>query len=174
MGTQINIKMIAFDVDGTLTNGKLYENENGELYKQFHVHDGLMLSLAHSIGIKTGLITGRNSPIVKARGKELGMDFVLLGVKNKVKAMEELKSKYNLSWEEIAYMGDDLNDLNLLEKVAFSGCPKNAREENKKICDFISEYEGGNGAAREFIEKILKAQNLWETALNKFKEITEE
>ena len=65
MGTHINIKMIAFDVDGTLTNGKLYENENGELYKQFHVHDGLMLSLAHSIGIKTGLITGRNSPIVK-------------------------------------------------------------------------------------------------------------
>ena len=79
-----------------------------------------------------------------------------------------------MSWEEIAYMGDDLNDLNLLEKVAFSGCPKNAREENKKICDFISEYEGGNGAAREFIEKILKVQNLWETALNKFKEITEE
>lgn len=169
----MNIKLIAFDVDGTLTDGSLYENEKGEVYKKFHVHDGLILSLVNSMGVKTGLITGRNSPIVEARGKELHMNFVLLGVKNKVKAMEMLLEKYKLKWEEVAYMGDDLNDLPLLKKVGYSGCPKNSCIENKEICDFISSCDGGNGAAREFVEKILKKQNLWKNALNKFQEILE-
>lgn len=160
-----NIKLIAFDVDGTLTDGMLYENEKGEVYKKFHVHDGLIISLVHDMDIKTGLITGRNSPIVKARGKELHMDFILSGVKNKVKSMEMLLEKYELEWEEVAYMGDDLNDLPLLKKVGYSGCPKNACKENKEICDFISANDGGKGAAREFVEKILKMQNQWEQAL---------
>ena len=141
------IKLIAFDVDGTLTNGQLVMGPHGEAYKFFNVHDGLALSLGHRMGYKIGFITGRTSAIVEARAKELHCDFVLMGIKNKTEAMHDLLKKFHLDWDLAAYMGDDLNDLPLFSKV------------------------GGEGAAREFIEEILKSQGRWDEAVYSFREI---
>lgn len=168
------VKLIAFDVDGTLTNGLLVMGPAGEAYKLFNVHDGLAISLAHRLGYKVGFITGRTSAIVEARARELGCDFVLMGIKNKVEAMDGLLKKYEMKWEEAAYMGDDLNDLPLLTRVGASGCPLDSCDENQSACDFISHKRGGDGAAREFIEKILKSQDRWEEAVYSFCEIDQE
>lgn len=163
------IKLFAFDVDGTLTPGYLVMGEAGEISKIFHARDGLAIALAHRMGYITGFITGRKSPIVENRGKELAVDFVLMGVSDKVKAMEGLLGKYGLSWEEAAYMGDDLNDLPLMEKAGLSACPEDGVKEVKRVADFISPFRGGNGAARAFIEKVMKAQNRWKEAVDSYR-----
>ena len=163
------IKLFAFDVDGTLTPGYLVMGENGETSKIFHARDGLAIALAHRMGYITGFITGRKSPIVENRGKELAVDFVLMGVADKVKAMESLLKTCGLSWEEVAYMGDDLNDLPLMEKAGFSACPKDGVKEVQKAADFISSCPGGNGAAREFIEKVMKTQGRWKEAVDSYR-----
>ena len=162
------IRLIAFDVDGTLTDGTLLMGPEGEAYKLFKAHDGLGLSLAHRMGYITGFITGRKSVLVENRAKELSCDFVLMGVKDKVEALEGLLQEYHLSWDEAAYMGDDLNDLPLFEKVGFSGCPADGMTENKKAASFISTCSGGRGAAREFIETILKAQHRWKEGVSSY------
>lgn len=170
----LKIRLIAFDVDGTLTNGQLVMGPNGEAYKFFNVHDGLALNLAHRMGYKVGFITGRTSAIVEARAKELHCDFVLMGIKNKTEAMHDLLKQFALTWEEAAYMGDDLNDLPLFSRVGLSGCPSNACVENRAMADFISRHKGGEGAAREFIEDILKSQDRWDEAVYSFREIDQE
>lgn len=165
------VKLIAFDVDGTLTNGQLFLGPDGEALKCFNVHDGLAISLAHRMGYKVGFITGRTSAIVERRANELHCDFVLMGIKNKIEAMHHLLEKFDLTWEASAYMGDDLNDLPLFSKVGVSGCPSNACVENRAMADFISRFKGGEGAGREFIEEILKSQGRWEEAVYSFREI---
>ncbi len=168
------VRLIAFDVDGTLTNGMLIMGPDGEAYKLFNAHDGLAISLAHRMGYKVGFITGRTSKIVEVRAKELHCDFVLMGIKNKVEAMDGLLKNYEMKWDEAAYMGDDLNDLPLLTKVGTSGCPFDSCDENKSASDFISHKRGGEGAAREFIEHILKSQDRWDEAVYSFCEIDQE
>lgn len=163
------IKLIAFDVDGTLTPGYLVMGEKGEISKIFHARDGLAIALTHRMGYITGFITGRKSPIVENRGKELAVDFVLMGVADKVKAMEGLLKTCGLSWDEAAYMGDDLNDLPLMEKAGFSACPKDGVKEVQKAADFISSCQGGKGAAREFIEKVMKTQGRWKEAVDSYR-----
>lgn len=162
------IKLIAFDVDGTLTDGTLVMGPEGEAYKLFNAHDGLGLALAHRMGYKTGFITGRRSILVEKRAKELSCDFVLMGISDKVSALAELLDRYGLSWDEAAYMGDDLNDLPLFEKVGYSGCPADGMNENKKEAAFISTCSGGHGAAREFIETIIKSQHRWKEAVSSY------
>lgn len=162
------IKLIAFDVDGTLTDGSLYIGKDGETVKKFHAQDGLGLSLAHKMGYKVGLITGRKSPFAEARGRELHLDFVLTGITDKVKAMEDLLSSYGFSKEEASYMGDDWNDLSLLKVVGLPATPINGREENKRLALFISSKEGGNGAARELIEFILTQEGRMEEAISTY------
>ncbi len=168
------VKLIAFDVDGTLTDGTLVMGSGGEAYKLFNAHDGLAISLAHRMGYAVGFITGRTSPIVEARAKELACDFVLMGIKHKVSAMHSLLKERGLSWDEAAYMGDDLNDLPLFSFVGLSGCPADGCEENQSAADFVSAYNGGRGAARDFIECILKSQGRWEEAVYSFQEIDQE
>ena len=162
------IKLIAFDVDGTLTDGSLMIGPEGEVCKFFHARDGLSFSLAHRMGYAVGFITGRRSAAVEARGKELQMDFVLMGISHKTEAMEKLLGEYGFSREEAAYMGDDLNDLSLMEMVGFSGCPVDGAEEVRRAADFVSRFSGGRGAAREFIEIILKSQNRWKEAVRSY------
>lgn len=162
------IRLIAFDVDGTLTPGTLIFGPEGEAYKSFFAKDGLAISLAHRMGFVTGLITGRTSDIVKKRQEELHMDFAEMGIKDKITAMEKVLSQYGLTWEEAAYMGDDWNDLALFSKVAVTGAPSDAAKEVKNRADFISAYPGGCGAAREFVEWIFKREGCWEKALDTF------
>ncbi len=162
------IRLIAFDVDGSLTDGRIFLSEDGETVKVFSARDGLGLSRAAKMGYLVGVITGRSSPVVAMRAKELGMTFSLLGVSDKVAAMEGLLEKYGLSWEEAAYFGDDWNDLALMQRVGFSGTPADATEENRKEADFVSEKKGGEGAARDFITRIWKRDHRYEEALSYF------
>lgn len=162
------IKLFAFDVDGTLTSGTLIFGADGEVYKEFHVHDGMALGLLHRMGYTTVFLTGRTSKIVHARAKELNVDFLFMGVRNKIRSLEAVLQKQGISWDEVAFMGDDLNDLPLFAKVGVSGCPADACAENKKQADFISQYNGGRGAVREFVETILTGQGKWEKAISSF------
>lgn len=162
------VRLIAFDVDGTLTDGSLILGPEGEAYKTFFARDGLAIALAHRMGYVTGLITGRTSAIVEKRAEELHMDFTLMGVADKIAAMEGILQKYGMSWEEAAYMGDDLNDLPLLKKVGAAGVPNDGAGEAKAAAGFISAYDGGRGAAREFIEMLLKKDGRWEEAVASF------
>lgn len=168
MKNAANIKLIAFDVDGTLTLGTLAIGPEGEVWKLFHAKDGMAISLAHRMGYITGVITGRTSKAVMNRAKELHMDFVVMSAADKVKAMQEKLEEYNLSWENAAYMGDDLNDLPLLLKAGFAGTPADGVPEVKEAADFQSAHSGGQGAAREFIEAIMKEQNRWDEAVASF------
>ena len=168
-----NIKLFVFDVDGTLTPGTLIFGPDGEAYKTFNVHDGMAIGLLHQMGYMTGLLTGRKSDIVRIRAEELKMDFLLTGVKNKLTALDGILQVKGLSRKEVAFMGDDLNDLPLFDKVGISGCPSDGCPENKAAADFVSQYCGGVGAVREFIESILKAAGKWEEAVASFSKETE-
>ena len=153
------IKLIVFDVDGTMTDGKLYYSANGEELKRFSVRDGLGTILLNLAGIITAIITSENSPIVTARAKKLKIEHVILGSRNKTEAIRQLQKELNFSLEEIAFVGDDLNDLDVLQMVGFSACPNNAVNVVKDVVDFVSSYNGGDGAIREIAEEILILQN---------------
>lgn len=163
-----SIRLIAFDVDGTLTDGCIALGPAGECIKLFSARDGLAMSAAHRLGYKIGCITGRKSEIVSLRGKELHLDFVLMDVGDKISAMHDVLKQYGLSWDAAAYMGDDLNDLPLFGHVGFAGCPKNACAECLEQADFVSARDGGHGAAREFLEYILKSQDHWKDVVDSF------
>ncbi len=153
------IKLIVFDVDGTMTDGKLYYSANGEELKRFSVRDGLGTILLNLAGFITAIVTSENSPIVTARAKKLKIEHVILGSRNKTDAIRHLQEELNLSAEEIAFIGDDLNDIEVLKIVGFSACPNNAVSAVKDVVDFISSYNGGDGAIREIAEQILILQN---------------
>lgn len=162
------IKLIIFDVDGVLTDGKLTLSANGELVKNFNVYDGMGISLLHNAGIKTAIITGRKSEIVKLRSEELKITDVYQGDNNKIRAFEELQEKYKLAVDEIAYVGDDLLDLPIMTKVGFACAVHNAVIDVKTRAHYISEADGGNGGVREIAELILKAQDKWDAIISSY------
>jgi YrbI family 3-deoxy-D-manno-octulosonate 8-phosphate phosphatase len=142
-----------------MTDGKLYYSASGEELKRFSVRDGLGTILLILAGLETAIITSENSPIVTARAKKLKIKNVILGSRKKINALSELANKLNVNFEQIAFVGDDLNDLEVLKTVGFSACPRNAVKAVREVVDFISVYDGGNGAIREIAEKILLSQN---------------
>jgi len=150
------IKLFIMDVDGTLTDGKIYTGNNGELFKAFNVKDGLGIKLLRENGIVPAIITGRTSDIVVARAKELGIEEVYQGISDKVEVFETLKDKYQLSNEQIAFVGDDLNDLELMKQVGLKLTVADAAEELFGLVDYTSYLDGGDGAVRDIIDKLLK------------------
>ena len=144
----MSIKLVIFDVDGVLTDGKLYFSAQGDTLKAFNTQDGLGIKMLMSVGIQTAIISGRTSDIVKSRAKELGITYLYEGYVNKVSAFEACLKAANLTVEEVAYMGDDINDLPVLRKVALSAAPPNAIQEVLEAVTFITERSGGDGAAR--------------------------
>ncbi len=162
------IKLIVLDVDGTLTDGKLYIDNFGNEMKSFDVKDGLAISQSVKLGIKFAIITGKTSKIVERRGNELGIHEIIQGSYDKVKDLNNILQKYNLTYEETAYIGDDLIDLKPMRLCKFKACPKDSVQEIIEICDFVSSKNGGNGAVREILEKLLKNQGLWEKVINNF------
>ncbi len=153
-----NIKLIALDVDGVLTDGKLHIGSDGVELKSFHVKDGMGISLAHYHGIKIALITVRKSEAVNIRSKELNVDFLYEGITDKVKALKEIITSLQISYNEVFYMGDDINDLPVIQQVGFSASPKDAVELVKNAVDYVSDYSGGDGAVRDAIEFVLRQQ----------------
>ena len=149
------IKMFIMDVDGTLTDGKIYIGPHGEEFKAFNTKDGLGIVLLNKQGIIPVIITGRNSEIVKTRAKELGIEEVYQGVDDKLEIYQLLKRKYNFTDAEIAFIGDDVNDLPLINQVGLSFCVADAVGIDKEV-DYITKLNGGEGAVREAIEMILQ------------------
>ena len=163
------IKLVLLDVDGTLTDGGIYRGNNGEELKRFNVKDGYAIVNAQKLGIEFGIITGRKSELIEIRAKELKIKYLYQGISEKTVILEEIIKKDSLSKEEIAYMGDDLNDLLIMKQVGLSGTPKDAVDEVIQVADFVSKKNGGSGAVREFIEHILKKDGKWEIFLKNIK-----
>lgn len=149
------MKLFIMDVDGTLTDGKIYIGSDGQELKVFNVKDGYAIKeKLHKKGVKTAIITGRESEIVQIRAKELNIDYVFQNVKNKSAIVINLKERLKIKEKDIAYVGDDLNDIEAMQLCGIKGCPADAVNEIKLICNFISNYNGGCGAIREFVEWI--------------------
>tara|TARA_B110000014_G_C19774357_1_gene402851 strand:- start:104 stop:598 length:495 start_codon:yes stop_codon:yes gene_type:complete len=151
------IKIIISDVDGVLTDGGMYYSEKGEVLKKFNTRDGMAIKLLEN-GIKTILITGENSKIVKARAKKIKASSVFIGISKKELLLPKICKKYNVSNSEIAYIGDDLNDYKIMKKVGFSATPSDGIAEIKLVSDYVCKIKGGHGAFREFCDLILNYQ----------------
>ena len=164
------IKLVLLDVDGTLTDGGIYRGNNGEELKRFNVKDGYVIVNAQKLGIEFGIITGRKSELVEIRSNELKIKYLYQGISEKTVILKEIMQKTELKKEEIAYMGDDLNDILIMKQSGLTGAPKDAADEVIQIADFVSEKNGGSGAVREFVEYILKKDGKWETFLKNVKQ----
>ena len=159
------IRLLVFDVDGVLTDGGMYYGPQGEALKRFDVKDGHGLVLARLLGLKVALLTARTSDIVALRARELGITTVLQGQKDKRAGMAQLLDMLQASPEQVAYMGDDVNDLAPLSMVGLPACPLDAVLEVRQKALFVSSRPGGHGAARELLEAVFKASGRWEKAL---------
>lgn len=159
------IKLLAFDVDGVMTDGSVTYDENGVEYKTFNVKDGHGIVRMNKSGFITAIITARNNGTVKHRAENLNITEIYQGQKYKLPALEEIMKKYDLSYENVAYMGDDIPDICILEKVGLSCCPNDAVSEVKAICKFKSTINGGRGAVRELCDFVLDAQGIEKIAV---------
>jgi 3-deoxy-D-manno-octulosonate 8-phosphate phosphatase (KDO 8-P phosphatase) len=162
------IKMFLVDVDGVLTDGKVIYDSSGNELKSFNIKDGLGITLLHKVGIKTGIITGRNSPMVEKRASELKINEVFQGKKEKLDSYEYIKKKYILKDEEILYIGDDLIDIPILKKVGFPVAVADAAKIVKKYCIYITKAKGGEGAVRETIDYLLTLRGEYNKAVEGF------
>lgn len=153
------IKLLAFDVDGVMTDGSITYDENGIEYKTFNAKDGHGLAKMAKAGYITAIITGRKNGTVDRRAMDLRVTEVYQGVKNKLPILEALMQKYELDFSQVSYMGDDEPDIAILEKVSIAACPSDAVDKVQKICNFISKNSGGCGAVRQLCDFIYDAQN---------------
>ena len=159
------IKLLLLDVDGVLTDGRLYYGNNGEELKAFDIQDGLGIKLLQNAGIKVGIITGRSSVLVERRAKELGIDHLIQGREDKLTALNELLEKITFDFEEIAFVGDDLPDLAIIRRVGLGITPANGNHLIASQALWQTKKSGGNGAVRDVAELILSAQSKLESVL---------
>ncbi|HBS59957.1 MAG TPA: 3-deoxy-D-manno-octulosonate 8-phosphate phosphatase [Firmicutes bacterium] len=162
------IKLLAMDVDGVLTDGHIILGNQGEELKAFHVHDGLGINLAHKAGLHTAIITGRESEIVRQRGTELNIRDIHQKVADKARCIKQMLAKYALTPDEVAFIGDDLNDVPLFLQVGLAAAVANAAPEAKQFAHVVTRARGGDGAVRELIALILKAQGKWEQIVEEY------
>ncbi|HPD60334.1 MAG TPA: HAD-IIIA family hydrolase [Thermodesulfobacteriota bacterium] len=159
------IRLLVLDVDGVLTDGAIIYSDNGGESKSFNVKDGLGIKMLTQEGIKVAIISGRNSRAVEYRAKDLGIQEVYQGIKDKVAVFDEILKKNKINPEEIGFMGDDLIDLPLLYRVGFAIGVSDAAREIKNAVDYVTKLPGGKGAVREVCELILKSQKKWKRCL---------
>ena len=150
------IKLLLTDVDGCLTDGSVYYGPNHEKIKKFNMQDGMALRLLRENNILTGIISSDNSEATRYRAEDLKFDFICINIKDKLAKFEEILETNNLQKDEVAYMGDDIQDLCILNQVSVSVAPNNAVDEVKKAVSHITQKSGGNGAFREYAEYIIK------------------
>lgn len=150
------IKLFATDVDGTMTDACMYYAENGIELKKFNFRDGMGFKLLRDAGIKTAIITSENTPIVQKRADKLKVDYLSMGEWKKLDFIKKICEELNITLDDVAYIGDDINDYELLSAVKYKACPNNAVKKIKSINGIkILEHKGGDGAVREFIEFLL-------------------
>lgn len=165
------IKTVSFlilDVDGVLTDGRIIIDDLGNETKQFHVRDGHGLKLLMRLGIEVIILTGRTSQVVEHRARELGIEEIHQGAKNKLDVLQEIMAKRGISGEHIAYIGDDIVDIPVFRKVGFAVAVADASEDAKEAADYITKNGGGKGAVREICELILKIQNKWDAVVSRY------
>jgi len=160
------IKLIVLDVDGCLTDGKLIYSADSIESKAFNVKDGLGISTWVKLGNRVAIITGRNSTIVEKRAKELGVQHIYQGIKDKDRILKELVDSLDLDFSNVSAIGDDLNDYNMLNLVGKSFTPKNGVKDIQQIVDKVLTYDGGDGAVREMIEILVDENNQKEKFLS--------
>ena len=148
-------KLILTDIDGVWTDGGMYYDQTGNEWKKFHTYDSAGVLFAHQNEIPVGIITGEDTEIVARRAAKLKIDYLFQGVKNKLEVADNLCKELNISLDEVAYIGDDLGDIELLKNVGISATPNSAPEYVKKYSQMVMTKNGGEGVFREFVEKIL-------------------
>lgn len=162
------VKMILTDVDGTLTDGTLAVLPDGEEIKAYHVRDGLGVLLAQLVGLRTGIITGKTSRGLTARAKRLRIEELHQGVLNKKPVFEEILKRNGLRPEEVAYIGDDLGDLEIMKRAGLAGAVADAHPAIRRQAHYVCRHAGGKGAFREFVEFIIGAQKKWGVVAARF------
>jgi len=162
------IKLLLMDCDGVMTDGHLWVLEKDGDQKAFSARDGLGLDLLHRGGIKSGVISGRLSGALERRARGLGMSFLKMGFVDKVQVFAEVLTEAGLPNDQVAYIGDDLNDIPLMKRSGLAVAVADAAPETKAQAHYITSVKGGNGAVREVCELILKSQNLWSGLIEKY------
>jgi 3-deoxy-D-manno-octulosonate 8-phosphate phosphatase (KDO 8-P phosphatase) len=152
------IKLVLFDVDGVMTDGTIYMSESGEFFKSFNVKDGLAIELLRVHGIKSGIISGKASHALTKRCQQLSFDVIETGCKHKLPKLEEICAYFKITTDEIAFCGDDVLDLPIMEQCGFSVAPADAHQLVLAEADWISEYKGGSGMVRDFVDNLLCSQ----------------
>lgn len=163
-----HIRLLLFDVDGVLTDGRLLLGADGHESKRYHIRDGTALVWARQTGLLTGLLSARASASTTERARQLGVSIVRQGADDKLTAYEELLAEHGLNDAEVAYMGDDVLDLPVLQRVALSAAPADAVPDVTARVDWTSRARGGEGAVREFVEEVLRAQGRWDALLSRY------
>ena len=156
------LRLILSDVDGVMTDGTVLFLPDGHEAKAFHVRDGLGVALAHRAGLRLGILSGRSSPVTQRRAEELGIRLVVQGVRDKAAGLREILEREELAGNEVAYIGDDVNDLPVMAAVGLTAAPADAPLEVRAQAYMVTEAVGGRGCLREFIEAILRARGDWE------------
>lgn len=148
-------KLFVMDVDGTLTDGKIYMSDQGEAYKVFDIKDGYGIKhILPEMGMKAVIITGRESDIVRRRAQELEIELLYQGISDKLCLLEKIVNEQNCTLDEVVYIGDDVNDLQCMKKAGFCACPADAQKKVKHLADYVTVKNGGDGAIREVIEYL--------------------
>lgn len=161
--TKINYLVI--DVDGTMTDAGIYYDEQGNELKKFCTKDAAGFFAAHQVGIHIIVLTGRKCQAVTRRMKEMHVEFIFQGVKDKKSFLQDFMTEQKISRVQLGYIGDDLNDLPGMSLASFTGCPRDACPEIRSIADYISTFNGGYGAVRDIIYHLLQARGEWDNAI---------
>jgi 3-deoxy-D-manno-octulosonate 8-phosphate phosphatase (KDO 8-P phosphatase) len=157
------VKLLLFDVDGVMTDGAVVIHGDGTESKRFHIRDGIAMVWAQRAGLTVGLLSARQSATTSQRAAQLGITLVHQGVASKIDTYDQIVGDMVLTDDEVAYMGDDIVDLAVLGRVGLGAAPADASAEVLAIADFVSAHRGGEGAVRDLIETVLRAQGLWES-----------
>ncbi len=165
------VRMIVLDVDGVMTDGRVYYSDEGAMFKAFDIRDGFGIVLARRAGIEFAIITGQRSRLVEHRAAQLGIEELHQGFMNKADILSDILLRHHLEPQQAAFMGDDLFDLTALCRVGLSAAPRDAHEEVKAGVHWVSRFTGGRGAVRELIELVMKARGIWDRALAEFDRI---
>jgi len=168
------IRLVLFDVDGVLTDGRVVLHGDGKESKQFHIRDGIVMVWAQRVGLQVGLLSARSSATTTERAAQLGITLVHQGVASKIDTYDEILRRIGLGDEEVAYMGDDIVDIAVLSRVGLAAAPADAVAEVRERVHWVAPSAGGAGAARELLELVLRTQGRWDAIVQSFLPMTSE
>jgi 3-deoxy-D-manno-octulosonate 8-phosphate phosphatase (KDO 8-P phosphatase) len=166
------VKLLLLDVDGVLTDGQVVLHGDGTESKHFHIRDGISMVWAQRVGLRVGMLSARSSPTTTQRAAQLGITLMYQGVQSKIESYDQIVGDVCVEDDEVAYMGDDIVDLAVLERVGLATAPADAVEEVRTRVHWVSQWHGGHGAVRELIEIILRAQGHWDGIVASYRAAT--